>query len=204
MKDNPLHEPLAALGQIFGAFVGAFEQERRETLRSSSATLRQQANLLSQEAERLEKRLGSDHPDVLEITAAAEGARMLVAHDRQALQRAEQWPRVDEDGWMIVVRVRRPAGEPAARVRVRFVDAQNQLAKALGTATTNDDGELYRLYSPIQDRDVLELRPEVYVEVVDGRGQVRLRSEQAAKVTPGAAAYFDLRLTANGRRAQAR
>ena len=58
-------EPLAALGQIYAGFIGALEQQRRETLRQSTARLRRQATLLRQEADRLEKTLGSDHPDVL-------------------------------------------------------------------------------------------------------------------------------------------
>ena len=97
---------------------------------------------------------------------------------------------------MIAGRVRGIAGEPVAGARVRFVDAQNRLSKALGTATANADGEFHRLFSPNQNREILHGRPTVFVEVIDGRGHVRLRSEQSARVASGAAAYFDLKLTA--------
>lgn len=197
IDDDRLKEPLAALGRIYTGFVEALEAERRATLRQSTARLRRQASLLRREAERLEKRLGADHPDVLAIAAAAEDARLIETHDRRVLERAERWPRVEATDWLLAGRVRGPSGEPAARVRVRFVDAQDALSKALGTATANDDGEFSRLYSPKQDREVLEGRPTVFVEVVDGRGQVRLRSDRSARVALGAAAYFDLTLTAD-------
>jgi hypothetical protein len=196
MKDNPLQEPLAALNQIFAGFLGVLEQGRRETLQRSTAASSRQASTLRREADRLEKTLGPDHPDVVAVAAAAEDARLIATHDRQVVERAEKWPRVDPNGWMIAGRVRGPSGEPAARVRVRFVDAENKWSTALGTATTNDDGELSRLYAPAQDRELLAARPEVFAEVVDGRGRVRLRSDRPARVTPGAVAYFDLKLSA--------
>jgi hypothetical protein len=197
IDDDRFQKPLAALGQIYTGFIGALEEQRRQTLRQSTARMERQAALLRREAERLEKRLGPDHPDVLAIAAAAEDARLVETHDRRALKRAEQWPRVEETDWLLAGRVRGPSGEPAAGVRVRFVDAEDKLTRALGTATADDDGEFSRLYTPKQDGDVLQGQPTVFVELVDGRGQVRLRSERSARVTPGTAAYFDLALTAD-------
>jgi hypothetical protein len=194
MRENPLREPLAALSQIFNGFVGALEQERRDALRRSAAGRRQEAALLRNEAERLAKQLGADHPAVLEIAAAAEDARLLAAHDRVALERAEKWPRVDQDGWMVAGQVRWSSGEPAAGVEVRFVDPTGKLTQVLGSAKTDQAGDFFRLYSPIQDRDVLELRPEVFAEVVGERGQAQVRSDEGATVQPGGAAYFDLEL----------
>ncbi|MBI3693230.1 MAG: carboxypeptidase regulatory-like domain-containing protein [Acidobacteria bacterium] len=184
----------SALGALADGLVEGLEAARKNALKQAADARIAEAKALREEKARLESLLGPNHPSVLELDQAAAQAEALALLHRQTLKRADAQPQAKPDEWLVAGKVTGPDGAPVKGTIVTLTDKENKFTALLKTATANDNGEFFRLFSAREQPDLFRVQPEVSARVVDARGQPLSPPSDFLKVEAGATALFDIRL----------
>lgn len=101
---------------------------------------------------------------------------------------------LNPDEWKVVGRVRDAKGRPAAKLTVDVYDKDLLFDDRLGTATTDDKGEFVLTYRTEKFRDLIECKPDLYLNVKDASGTVLYNSIKAVRFCSGKVEQFDITL----------
>ncbi len=98
------------------------------------------------------------------------------------------------DVWTVRGKVTDPDGDPAAGLTVSLFDEDLFFDDRLGQTTTNADGDYLFTYRTRDFRDLVERRPDLYLRVLDEKGQSLHRTRAKVKAEAGREEVIDIRL----------
>jgi hypothetical protein len=153
------------------------------------------ADRMAQTAEALRKKLGKDHPQVVELENTAKSLSELNTHLDTQRARLKKWPKPRANEWMVFGTVTDAEGKPAAGLNVRVFDRDRKYDDLLGETETDENGDFFAIY---HERDFAETRenlPELYVMVSDASGKTLYSSQENVRFNAGKSEYFAIRLS---------
>jgi hypothetical protein len=152
------------------------------------------ADRMAETAEVLRKKLGKDHPQVIELENTARSLSQVNAHLSTQRARLKNWPKPRPNEWMVFGTVTDAEGKPASGLTVRVFDRDRKYDDLLGETQTDENGDFSTIY---HERDFAETRenlPELYVMVSDASGKLLYSSQENVRFNSGRSEYFAIRL----------
>ena len=99
---------------------------------------------------------------------------------------------LDPDVWKVLGRVRNRKQEPMKNVSISLYDKDLIFDDHLGTTVTDDKGEFELLYRTEDFRDLIEARPDLYLDVIDENGQILYTTKKAFRFSAKRVEQFDI------------
>lgn len=156
------------------------------------------ARSMAKEQERLRKKLGPEHPRVLQMKRKLEANQLTVRGLEMEAEKASiKVPSVDENTWLLHGLVRCKDGKGVAGLTVAPYDRKGEWLRELGYACTDRRG----YFSLLQSGEESELRKyqgmvtqAAYIRVTDRKKNVLYAGEQAVPIKAGQVVYREIYL----------
>lgn len=161
-----------------------------------------QRAIFKQEALRLQKKLGPEHPRVLKLNARLEQNRKLIrAFDIEKQKASVRIPKVEAEEALIHGRAVTPAKLGVESLSVFAEDKKGNVLSVLGEAKTDLNG-FYAFKADAAAVAELEGQ-EIYITLRDAQGNLIQRESEAIQLSAGARVYRDVSVSFQARTAPA-
>lgn len=159
-----------------------------------------QRAIFKQEALRLQKKLGPEHPRVLKLNARLEQNRKLIqAFDIEKQKASVRIPKVEAEEALIHGRAVTPAKLGVESLSVFAEDKKGNVLSVLGEAKTDLNG-FYAFKADAAAVAELEGQ-EIYITLRDAQGNLIQRESEAIQLSAGARVYRDVSVSLQARTA---
>ena len=101
---------------------------------------------------------------------------------------------IPPDAWLVRGGVTDQNNQPAKGMVISLYDKDLLFDDVLGTTLTNDDGRFKIIYRTEAFRDLFEAKPDLYLKVLDNRGNTLFRSEKQIRVEAGRVEDFQINI----------
>lgn len=180
-----LDELESALTELLG--------QQTEGLRLLKETQVMQHALFAQEARRLERKLGSDHPRVERLRTRRDLSLQLVQGLHAELETASiRVPEVEDEAVLIQGRVRDETQRGVAGLEVVVEDEEGKPIRALGAARTNASGYYALAVDPGTAEKLAD--KEAFLTIRTPTGAVYHRATEPLSLVKGARVYREMSL----------
>jgi len=168
------------------------------TLEHFAALYGQRAARLAGAADRLQARLGQDHPRVASLRRTAAAADALTHSLGTTAARATRLPKLGPRDWLVFGRVLTVTGAPVPGVWVRVFDqdglfhGRGNRDDLLGEQSTDEHGDFVVIYHQRDFAEPHENAPDLYVVVSDTHGKELYSSRDHVYSDASRAEYFEI------------
>ncbi|MGQ3685432.1 MAG: carboxypeptidase-like regulatory domain-containing protein [Candidatus Loosdrechtia sp.] len=100
----------------------------------------------------------------------------------------------DDDTWILKGRVTDENGRGIGGLTIRPFDKELRFANQLGATVTDKDGYFMLSYKTENLRDLIEVRPDIYLNVLDKEGKALYTSKKAVRYEAGRIEEFDIKI----------
>ncbi|TLD40855.1 MAG: hypothetical protein JETT_2874 [Candidatus Jettenia ecosi] len=163
------------------------------------------ATRLEREKLRLSKKLGANHPRVMELTNTIEVNRGLIRDlEVQRDHAGTEIPGIDENTWILHGFVRDKHFKGIPTLTVALYDQQGKWVEQLGYACTDKTGYFKLSYSHMRDdrekpwfttlADKTRQGPQVFIRISDQKGMLLYTDKQPVIPEPGQVDYREILL----------
>ena len=98
--------------------------------------------------------------------------------------------------WVVTGQITGAAGKPLPGLLVSAFDRDRKYDDKLGSALSDEEGRYTITYYPHEFREGPEPGADLYVSVIDIKGQVLFTSEQSIRYNAGQREVFDIQISA--------
>lgn len=157
-------------------------------------------HVLNKQKQRLTAKLGADHPRVKKIDSRIALRRQVLRGVQIERKRSEtKQPDIDPKDWILHGYVYEESAKPQSGVHVMLADKSGKLIKQLGRASSDRHGyfrliaeDIAKLLKVGAPSGEIRKKIIVYVQVLDDKGVVLHRGEQALQPGPGQTDYLEI------------